>query len=330
MAFLESHQELRDHPKTKKAARLLGIGVPQFIGHIHLLWWWAYDYADDGDLSGYDNVEIAEAAMWEGDPAHFVQSLGECGRPGTPGFLEIDEPEKGVVTIRIHDWDEYIGKIIKKRKADADRKRSARLGIVPGTNQAVHRTSVGHPPDGAGTVPDQTVPNIYVASSDATQTHFDLDTDAFAEVEATFRKEYPRRNGKQLHMVAALAALRKLPRKDWPDLLKAVRNYAASKQGPMDPNRFMQADYWRDWITPATGVFGERRNGTAPQDPSLAPMPPADYSYEKENGHWKLMARDPVTGLYPFGCKTITEAMERNKEAEAEFLKQHTGKKAVA
>ena len=36
MAWIEAHQELRNHPKTKKAARLLGISRPQMIGHLFL------------------------------------------------------------------------------------------------------------------------------------------------------------------------------------------------------------------------------------------------------------------------------------------------------
>jgi hypothetical protein len=40
MAWIKSHEELAQHAKTKKAARMLGIGIPQLIGHLNLLWWW--------------------------------------------------------------------------------------------------------------------------------------------------------------------------------------------------------------------------------------------------------------------------------------------------
>lgn len=67
MAWIESHQELWRHPKTKKLARLLQISIPTAVGHLHGLWYWAMDFAQDGDLSSYDAEDIADAVMWEGD-----------------------------------------------------------------------------------------------------------------------------------------------------------------------------------------------------------------------------------------------------------------------
>jgi hypothetical protein len=68
MAWIESHQSLGRHPKTKAAARALDISRVQLVGHLHYLWWWALDFAEDGDLSGIDPDDIAEEAMWDGDP----------------------------------------------------------------------------------------------------------------------------------------------------------------------------------------------------------------------------------------------------------------------
>lgn len=51
MAWLRSHQELARHPKVKRLSRQLNISLPQAIGHLHLLWWWCMDYAQDGDLT---------------------------------------------------------------------------------------------------------------------------------------------------------------------------------------------------------------------------------------------------------------------------------------
>lgn len=99
------------------------------------------DYAQDGDLHGYDDADIAEAALWEGKPSEFAETLRFVG------FL--DEDERGHVVI--HQWSDYAGKLIAKRKADALRKRATRLGIP------MPRTSGGHPADGAGTVPNPTV-----------------------------------------------------------------------------------------------------------------------------------------------------------------------------
>lgn len=111
MAWIESHESLRDHPKTKRAARTLGVSLPTMIGHLHLLWWWATQYAEDGDLTRYDAADIADAAGWEGDPNAFTSALASCGPGGGTGFLE----RKGERLV-IHDWDQYAGRLIAARE----------------------------------------------------------------------------------------------------------------------------------------------------------------------------------------------------------------------
>ena len=119
--YLEVHQSLADHPKTKKAIRLLGISKPQFIGHMVCLWWWCQKYAKDGDLSGYDNADIAEAAGWEGDPDKFITALLGCGSKENPGFLIQDGPE-----FFVNDWHEYGGKLFTERERAAKKQRDYR------------------------------------------------------------------------------------------------------------------------------------------------------------------------------------------------------------
>jgi hypothetical protein len=121
MAWLESHQELRNHPKTRRAARALGISLPQLIGHLHCLWWWCLDYAPDGDLAGYSDDDIAAAADWEGAADAFVAALLSCGAGGRAGFLEA-----GSDGYRIHDWADGGGKTIARRRAATERQRAYR------------------------------------------------------------------------------------------------------------------------------------------------------------------------------------------------------------
>ena len=71
MAWIESHQEIWRHPKTKKLARLLKISVPTAVGYLHGLWYWAMDFAQDGDISKYDPEDIADAVLWD-DPADML------------------------------------------------------------------------------------------------------------------------------------------------------------------------------------------------------------------------------------------------------------------
>ncbi len=147
--WIESHQDLGGHPKAKRLARKLGISLPTAVGHLQFLWWWCLDYAPTGDLTGYESEDIADAARWEGDAEQFVDALISCGKAGGNGFLERDEEGE----LHVHDWDEYAGKLIEKREKDAERKRKERACPTD-----VQRTSSGHPRDGAGTVPNRTLP----------------------------------------------------------------------------------------------------------------------------------------------------------------------------
>jgi hypothetical protein len=145
--WISSHISLGRHPKTRRLARTLGIGIPAAVGHLHLLWYWAMEYAETGDLAPYENADIAEAAMWDGDPNTFVQALIECGTTGGAGFLDPD--------YRLHDWYEFAGKLLEKRKSDAERKEKQRhpereSDLSDGSPQDVRRMSDGHPRDGAG------------------------------------------------------------------------------------------------------------------------------------------------------------------------------------
>ena len=122
MAWIEAHQELRNHPKTKKAARLLGVSRPQLIGHLFCLWWWCLDYSANGNLAAFDNADIADGAEWDGDPDRFVQSLIECGPSDRPGFL-VDNGNG----LEVKDWCDYGGKYITKRDQGRERQRNFRI-----------------------------------------------------------------------------------------------------------------------------------------------------------------------------------------------------------
>ena len=122
MDWLHSYKSLRSHPKTRKLARRVG-GIVPAIGHLHCLWWWALDYAPDGDLTKHDAEDIAIACEWDGDPEEIVSALVACG------FLENGDG------LHIHDAHEYIGKYIEKagEKAENMRKYRDRSGNVDTT-----------------------------------------------------------------------------------------------------------------------------------------------------------------------------------------------------
>jgi DnaD/phage-associated family protein len=129
MAYVEAHAGLRDHLKTKKVARTLNIPKTQVIGHLLCLWWWCQEYAQDGDLSQFSSMDLAEAAEWPGMPEAFVNALLSCGVKGGAGFLGHDEDGRLVV----NDWLQYGGKLFVRRDQTAKRVRKLRDGNAPVT-----------------------------------------------------------------------------------------------------------------------------------------------------------------------------------------------------
>ena len=151
MAWIKSEQAIASHPKTLMLAKRLDISVPEVIGHVHLLWWWALDYCKDGYITRYRDY-IPMAAQWEGDGEKFTKALIEFGW--------VDEMDDELI---IHDWMEWTGKLETVRQADRERKRKARSSansknsanrewefepredLVP--NKPTNKMSVGRPED---------------------------------------------------------------------------------------------------------------------------------------------------------------------------------------
>lgn len=119
MLYTPSHAELAQHPKTRKLARLLGVSIPTVIGHLHLLWHFALKYAPDGDLTPFDDVDLAEAVLWEGDPQALSAAFCDAG------YVDVG-PDDAPLRITIHDWCQYGGKVAAERAANAERMRQAR------------------------------------------------------------------------------------------------------------------------------------------------------------------------------------------------------------
>lgn len=121
MAWIEAHQELPRHPKTKRLAKMLKISIPQAVGHLFLFWWWVLDYADDGNLSKYDAYDIADAAQWDGDAEEFLNAMINCGSGDGHGFIERYE-----TSMCVHDWETYSGRLVEKREKNRQRQAKFR------------------------------------------------------------------------------------------------------------------------------------------------------------------------------------------------------------
>jgi hypothetical protein len=99
MPWLKVYDDLPRHPKTTRLTRKLNVDRALVVGCLVCLWTWAFEYAEDGDLSKYEAEDIAEAARWPGDAAEFVAALHATG------WLD-----KGPL---IHDWEAYTSAYFK-------------------------------------------------------------------------------------------------------------------------------------------------------------------------------------------------------------------------
>lgn len=95
------------------------------VGLLNLFWWWCLDYAPDGELTGFSAEEIAIAVEWTGNADALLDALTAAGF--------IDATDAGLI---VHDWDEYGGKILKRKAAHRDRMRESRATYEPGTDGA--------------------------------------------------------------------------------------------------------------------------------------------------------------------------------------------------
>lgn len=118
MSWIPSHQELSRHPKTLRLVRQLGQTMPETIGQLHLLWYWCMDFAQDGDLSKHDFADVTQAMMSQAEPEKLRDALLECD------FLD----EEGG-RLMVHDWNDYGGKLILEKRAEALRKKERRKKV---------------------------------------------------------------------------------------------------------------------------------------------------------------------------------------------------------
>jgi len=153
MAWIESHQTLARHPKTLRLAEELGCSVPCAIGHLHLFWWWALEYARQGRFAMTDALAIEAACMWHRRPnesrsnplpSRFLSALEAAvfvNRTDSDGYLII------------HDWMDYAGRWVEKREQNAARMRAKREAV----QRTVHARAGATGPNLTG--PNRTVPN---------------------------------------------------------------------------------------------------------------------------------------------------------------------------
>lgn len=123
------------------------------VGLLSLLWLWAIDNAEDGDLSRVTSRTVARAAQWEGDPDAFVKAIERAG------FIDSDP-------CMLHDWLDYSGKLLEQReqKRAQNRERQQRYrdkNVLRASLQSNDRVTDVSRVNNA-LISDSTVPNLTV------------------------------------------------------------------------------------------------------------------------------------------------------------------------
>jgi len=159
VAWIELHQSVWTHRKTMILAAELDIPEVYAAAHMAHLWCWALDNAPTGDLTGLPAKVIAKGAAWPGDPSAFVEAAVAAG------YIDRDGD-----SLRLHNWEEYAGRLIEHRRKDRERKRRKSQeppqeghGNSSGTPAEFQRNSDGTPSEiqrnSGVTQPNPTVPN---------------------------------------------------------------------------------------------------------------------------------------------------------------------------
>lgn len=148
MAWIELHQAVWTHRKTFELAAALGLDDTYAAAHVIRLWTWALDNAPDGDLSSLSARAIAYGAGWRTGAAEaFIRALVEVG------WVDADH--------RIHDWDDYAGRLVDRRVANAARMRAARATRAHHENgQYAPNVPMSSGARAGATVPNRTGPDI--------------------------------------------------------------------------------------------------------------------------------------------------------------------------
>lgn len=154
MAWIESHSTLRTHKKLKAFCDDLKISRAAGIGHLHMLWWWALDNRENGDLSDLFERDIAIACDWDGNPKALLKTLKKHNWITKEG--------------KINAWMEYAGRLIKERERGRERRKS-KYSSKDESADASRDESKDESTDNHGTdprLPNQTKPNQTVRDNE--------------------------------------------------------------------------------------------------------------------------------------------------------------------
>lgn len=133
MAWIEYHIGLRDHWKIKRLSVELDVEYITALGAISCLWLWVAEYAPDGDIKRFTNIELRDAARCN-NLKMTIEALKKC---------ELVDSK-----CRINDWRKHGLKLLEsKRKRQREYMKRRRHADVNSTSTIPNQ-------------PNHTIPNL--------------------------------------------------------------------------------------------------------------------------------------------------------------------------
>lgn len=129
--WIESHSDVWTHFKTRRLQKALNVPLTQTIGHLMSLWHFTLDNSwQAGDLERWGDDGIEEACRWTGESGVCVTALRDCGY--LDGF-------------KVHDWIDYAGELVRKRRTREMRKVEAAAVILSDAGPAFDTFWIAYP-----------------------------------------------------------------------------------------------------------------------------------------------------------------------------------------
>jgi hypothetical protein len=241
VAWIESHQKLKDDPKMVAVSITMGWNIYECIGRLHAFWWWCVDHCEDGDLRRYNDEVLASSVALNGEEAkRFVEAMvAGCGNG--EAFVE-RQPY-----FRLRNWWKFAGRFLKGKYKDNPSKWQKIKELYDEGTPSV-TPSVTHP-----VAPRTNIPTYLPNQPTNTER---------GEWFEKHWTNYPRKDGKKEALRHFLASVRSLEDSD--RLAGALQNYLRYlKRGKVEERFFKKGstwfNNWEDWV----GWFEDEKKAEA-------------------------------------------------------------------
>ena len=264
--WIKMRTDLHTDPAVIGIACAVGITEDEVVGKLHRVWSWADIQTVDGNAH---SVSVSWIDRYLG-VSGFAQAMCDAG------WLTA-KCSDGSAGVMFPNFDRHNGKTAKTRALTA--KRVAKHKENTNGDSVSKVTPPALPREEKRREEKSKEDNTCAKSGtndSAKPDKCSLPVEFPPEFQE-FWNAYPNRDGRKRGKQSTLTFWKAIPAADREDLLTATANYAEASRAPeafiRDPERFLKAGWWRDWIeAPEASEIGSR----VPTDEDLANWNPTD------------------------------------------------------